>query len=159
MKAQFLLLIAILGFGSLTFAQNGKVKMDDQDKKAEHLINRLLDSLLIADFDQSAHAVAQLTHKSSLNSERDNLSRDLLDFSFKKAHDNAKFYAHPVKITRIQKTAVTAIGHSSNDTAEAGEERKYWIAKKPGVNGMPAPINVFFPADGGHPKINYMGSL
>jgi hypothetical protein len=156
------LIFSLILLGSLmgyAYGQNGTVKMDEKDKIAERLINRLLDSLMISDFDQSARAVAHLMHKSTLNSERDNLNADLLRFSFKKAHDNAKFYARPVKITRIQATAVTALGHPNYGTDEQGEERKYWIAKKTGVNGMPAPINVFFPKDGGHSKVNYIGSL
>lgn len=131
--------------------------MDSKDSSAETLLNDFMNALLLEDFSQSAVAVLPFVHKSLLSGSKDGLSRDLLDFSFKKAHSNARFYEVPVKITEVRNTKVTGIGF--RETAEAGEERKYWIAKRAGVNGMPAPINVFFPADGGPPKINYMGSL
>jgi hypothetical protein len=90
-------------------------------------------------------------------SEGNDLTTDIRQFSFKKAHSNAKFYQIPVKITRIRPTRVTAIGFE--ETAEKGSVVDYFISKKEGGNGLPAPIKIFFPADGGTPKISYMGSL
>lgn len=127
------------------------------DKRAEVLLNDFMKSLLIQDSDASAKACLKCVHKSLINSSGDNLTKDLRDFSFKKAHSNAKFYANPVKITRVRKNKVTAIGFK--ETGENGTEYSYFISKKEDVNGMPAPVNIFFPADGSAPKISYMGSL
>jgi len=127
------------------------------DKRAETLLNDFMKALLIENSEASAKACLKHVHKSLMNSNGDNLTKDLLDFSFKKAHSNAKFYANPVKITRVRKNKVTAIGFK--ETGENGSEYSYFISKKDGVNGMPAPVNIFFPADGSAPKISYMGSL
>ncbi len=134
-----------------------KVIMDQKDSIAHTLLNDFMTALLIEDFNESAQAVLPLVHQSLQNKTHTALTRDLMDFSFKKAHSNAKFYQVPVEITEVRATNVTGIGFK--ETAQLGEERKYWIAKKAGINGMPAPINIFFPADGSQPKINYMGSL
>lgn len=150
MKKFFTILLAILFINS--FSQDVK-----PDAKAEALITDFMKALLIDDSDASAKECLKYVHKSLMNSAGDDLTKDLRSFSFKKAHSNAKFYASPVKITRVRTNKSTAIGYG--DKAEKGTEYSYFIGKKAGVNGMPAPLNVFFPADGGAPKISYMGSL
>jgi len=166
MKKTALLIVLILSVAPILPAQSEALKdrmnttmQDKEDLQAEQLLNTLMQALLIEDFDVSAKAAFGLTHKSNYNLDHTALSRDLLDFSFKKAHSNAKFYQVPVKITRVQELKMTEIGHPRYNSYEKGSERKYWVAKKPGINGMPAPVAVFFPADGSEPKISYMGSL
>jgi hypothetical protein len=127
------------------------------DPAAVKLVDDFMTALRIAGDEESAKATLPLVHKSLLNPAKDDLSQDLRRFSFKKAHDNAKFYAAPVKVTRVRSTGITAIGFKQ--TAEAGSVVDYFIAKKDGVSGMPAPVRIFFPKDGGAPKIAYMGSL
>jgi hypothetical protein len=127
------------------------------DATCEKVLNQFMEALMIENADESAKEVMKFAHKSLYNASGTDLSKDLRSFSFKKAHDNAKFYQIPVKITRVRKTGVTAIGYG--DTAEKGTVYDYFIAKRVGVNGMPAPIKVFLPANGGEPKISYMGSL
>jgi hypothetical protein len=61
-----------------------------------------------------------------------------------------------VKITRIRRTGVSAIGF--RETAEKGKVTDYFVAKKDGVNGMPAPVKIFFPEGGGEPKISYVAA-
>lgn len=139
-------------FFSTSFAQNLEV-----NPKAEILLNDFIKALSIQDANESAKECLKYVHKSLKNTTGEDLTKDLRDFSFKKAHSNAKFYASPVKITRVRKNKVTAIGFQ--ETGEKGDEYSYFISKKNGVNGMPAPVNIFFPADGGEPKISYMGSL
>lgn len=169
-----IIVCAIVIFGApSTFAQLGNLRNAVKDRastvvqtvqsaatndpRAVTLLNDFLKALLIEDFNQSAKAVMPFVHKSLLNNNGDNLTQDLLNFSFKKAHSNAKFYTNPVNITRIRETSTTAIGFGN--TAEAGKVVDYFIGKKSGVAGMPAPVKVFFPANGGAPKISYMGSL
>jgi len=123
------------------------------------LINTFMDKLLIEDFNQSAKAVIPYVHKSLLSPDRRSLDGDTLAFSFKKAHENARFYQYPVSITRARKNHVTALGARSRGTAEAGSEISYFLAKKRSTDGAPAPLTVFFPADGSTPSISGMGSL
>lgn len=129
----------------------------DVDPRAVQLLNALMRGLATADPGESARALLPFVHKSLKNAAGDGLSRDLLQFGHKKAHANARHYAVPVQVTRVRTTSTTGIGFG--DTAEAGRVDDYFIAKRAGVNGMPAPVKVFFPADGGAPLVSYMGSL
>ena len=92
------------------------------------LLNKFLEALLIEDADASAKALLPLVHKSLMNDNGDDLTRDLRSFSFKKAHSNAKFYQSPVRVTRVRKTDTrTARGYG--DSAEKGRIEDYFIAK------------------------------
>lgn len=149
-------LLFFICFNLLVWSVNAQTKVQT-DARAIELLNNFMQALLIEDFEESALQVMKYTHKSLWNVDGTNLSKDLRDFSFKKANNNAKFYQVPVKVTRVRETSVTAIGY--DETAEKGKVVDYFIAKKAGVNGMPAPVKIFFPADGSAPKISYMGSL
>ncbi len=99
---------------------------------------------------------AKLVHASKLDPNNpQQLNADALRFSFKKAFANAKFYEP--KVIRVTATTTTGVGHGA--TAQLGRLHKYFVAKKPGVNGMPAPIQVFFPEQGGPPVLYDWGSL
>jgi hypothetical protein len=127
------------------------------DPRAVEVLNVFMQELMVSDEEESVQQVIRYVHKSLWNADGTDLTPDIRRFSFKKARDNAKFYQVPVKITRIRPSNVSAIG--LGETAEAGKVVDYFIAKKAGVNGMPAPVKIFFPADGSEPKISYMGSL
>ena len=140
--------------------QVAQAQMDEPlDPRAEKLLNDFLGALTsnAVDMDAAIKAALPHLHKSLLAPGGGDVSRDLRSFSFKKAWQNAQFYAQPVKITRIRKTGTTAIGF--RETAEKGKVTDYFVAKKEGVNGLPAPVKIFFPDDGSAPKIAYVGSL
>ncbi|MBK6461410.1 MAG: hypothetical protein IPF92_10415 [Myxococcales bacterium] len=109
------------------------------------------------DEEAAAAAIVPYLHKSLLDASGARLTTDVRSFSFKKAHGSAGLYSVPVTITRVRPSAVTAIGFGP--TGEQGRSIDYFVAKRPGVNGMPAPVTVFFPAGGGPPKVAYLGSL
>jgi len=109
------------------------------------------------DEEAAAAAIVPYLHKSLLDSTGARLTTDVRSFSFKKAHGAAGLYAVPVTITRVRPSAVTAIGHGP--TGEQGRSVDYFVAKRAGVAGMPAPVTVFFPVGGGPPKVAYLGSL
>lgn len=134
-------------------------QMDEAvDPRAEKLLNDFLGALTSSpDMDAAVKAALPHLHKSLLAPGGGDVSADLRRFSFKKAWENAKFYAQPVKITRVRRTGTSAIGF--RETAEKGKVTDYFVAKKDGVNGMPAPVKIFFPEGGGEPKISYVGSL
>jgi hypothetical protein len=48
---------------------------------------------------------------------------------------------------------------SAPTKSTAGELYKYFIAKKEGVGGMPAPIQIFYPEGGGDPIVYDFGSF
>ncbi len=121
------------------------------------LLNGVMNALLIADEDQSATAVLAYVHKSLKDRTGTALTADVRQFSFKKAHQNARFYALPVQVTRVRENNGTSIGFG--ETAEMGRTEDHFLAKKEGEVGLPAPMTVFIPTSGGPPKIAYLGSL
>src|SRR4051812_4438297 len=97
-KLIFFLILSLSAYGAGT----SKDCLDDKpDPKVEVLLNNFINALLIADENGSAKECLKYTHKSLWNSAGTDLTQDLRRFSFKKAHDNAKFYQVPVKITRV----------------------------------------------------------
>ncbi len=148
-----LTLSLITGLFSLSHAQEEITA----NPKAVELLNKFLTALSTPNFEESAKACVPFLHKTLLNSEGTNISTSLRDFSFKKAHTAANHYVNPVKVTRVRKTNQTQVGFGAS--AEAGEVDDYFIAKKEGDVGLPAPVKVFFPANGGEPSILYIGSL
>ncbi|MBK8217394.1 MAG: hypothetical protein IPK71_27015 [Myxococcales bacterium] len=122
---------------------------------------RLLDAFLSAlqgqrDEEAAARAVLPFVHKSMLGPSG-GLSDDVRRFSFKKAFGAAPLYAVPVVVTRVRPSSTTAIGFGP--TGERGRSVDYFVAKRPGQVGMPAPVTVFFPESGAPPSIAYVGSL
>lgn len=128
----------------------------------EASVPALLSSTLSAlqqnrDEEAAAAAIVPYLHRSLLDASGTHLSTDVRSFSFKKAHVTAGLYTIPVTITRVRPSTTTAIGYGG--AAEQGRLVDYFVGKRPGVNGMPAPVTVFFPASGGPPKVAYLGSL
>jgi hypothetical protein len=135
------------------------VPLAEFEKSAIEVTQKFMDALNSNSSDISAAAAAAMPfiHKSEYDNSGAALKKDRMDFSFKKAWQNAKFYETPIKVTRIQKQALSGIGFGAS--AELGVSYKVFIAKKSGVAGMPAALHVFIPKDGGKPKIHYYGSL
>lgn len=109
------------------------------------------------DPDAAAHAIVPLVHRSLLDGAGRDLSTDVRQFSFKKAHTDAGHYENPIRVTRTRVGSSTALGYGA--AAEKGQTVDYFIAKRDEGKGMPAPVTIFFPASGGPPKIAYLGSL
>ena len=128
-----------------------------RDAAAKALLNKFFKALSISDFEASIKACKPMMHKSLYNAQGNDISPDLRRFGFKKAHDGAKFYTQPVNITRVRETSMSGVGFG--DTAEAGQVVDYFVGKKDGVGGMPAPVKVFFPSNGNPAKIFYIGSI
>jgi hypothetical protein len=106
---------------------------------------------------ETAGKIAQkFYHKSHHAKAGDNLLPDRLRFSFKKGFTGIKFYEHPVKVSRVRKLTTQAIGFK--ETAERGTAFDYFIDKKPGVSGRPAPIRIFIGEMSGI-TIDDLGSL
>jgi hypothetical protein len=123
----------------------------------ERLVNELMRALLIEDEQARLDAVIQLVHKSLLNAPGNDLDPSVKAFSFRRASNAVRLYKIPVKITSVTRGSDTTVGFGG--TAETGRSDRFFVAKREGVAGLPAPIHVFFPADGGAPKILNMGSL
>jgi len=123
--------------------------------KIEQFLKILVDSPTI---EEAAKKVveANLVHISMLDkNDKSKLNADKMRFSFKKAYDSAKFYQP--KVTRVLKTSTTAVGFK--ETAQKGSLYKYWVAKKDGQAGLPAPLQIFVAEGGAEPVLYDFGSL
>jgi hypothetical protein len=100
--------------------------------------------------------VLPFLHKSLLT-KTGTLTDSLKRFSFKKACDGAQFYTVPVQITEVHKGRKVTVGFK--ETAEYGRIDKYFVAKKEGVAGRPAPLHIFWPDNGDSPVLINIGSL
>ena len=153
----FLFVFTAMFIQTLSKAQD--IPIDQFDKAGVVTLNGFIKAIMDNQGDEMAAAKAALSyvHKSEYDASGTNLLKDRLDFSFKKAWQNAKFYKNPIVITRVQKQNLTGIGFKT--TAQLGTSYKVWIAKNDGVAGLPAPLHIFFPADGSAPKLHNYGSL
>ena len=129
------------------------------DPAAVEVISRFLDICnRDGDLESKGREVvaARLVHASKLDLNNPaQLNADALRFGFKRAAENAHFYE--TRITRVTQTSTTGVGFGT--TAQRGRLYKYFVAKRAGVAGMPAPLHVFFPDQGGAPVLYDWGSL
>lgn len=127
------------------------------DPKAVELCTKFLQALLLEDETARLQAVMPLLHPSMYSNDKKGLAPNVRDFSYKKACGGVKFYAIPAEITEVHQGKVQTI--SVGETAERGRIDKYFVAKAAGQNGMPAPLHVFWPENGGPPVLVNIGSL
>jgi hypothetical protein len=149
-----LLVAALLVWGALSAWAIEKI---DPDPKGVELVNKLMKALTNADETKRLQEVLPLVHKSLKSKDGKDLDRTVKDFSYKKACTGAGNYKIPVEIHEVHKGTEMTIGFK--ETAETGRKDKYFVKKKDGVAGMPAPIIVFWPKGGGAPLVVDMGSL
>ena len=144
----------MLTFGALS--QAWSIEKIKADKQAVELINNFMKALQITDSEKREAAALKFLHKSMLTNDG-KMSNSLRNYSFKKACDGVKFYDVPVKITEVHKGKTSTVGFK--ETAERGRTDKYFVGKKEGAAGRPAPLHVFWPEGGGKPMIINIGSL
>jgi hypothetical protein len=138
-------------------AAQAVVKKVEANPKGTELVSKLLAALSIEDEKARLAAVVPLMHKSLLTADGKDLDRNIKEFSYRKAVANVKFYAQPASIFEVHELAEQTIGFQ--ETSERGIVFKYFVNKKEGEAGRPAPIHVFFPSSGGEPKLVNIGSL
>jgi hypothetical protein len=157
MKLRNLFLLVFLGFFNKGKAQD--ISVNQFDKRGIAVIDSFMSAIMHNQADENAAAQAAMPyiHRSEYDNSSQHLKQDRMDFSFKKAWQNVKFYKWYAQLTRVQKQSLTAIGFGN--TAETGIVYKVWVAKRVGAEGLPAPVGVFFPSNGGDPKIYSYGSF
>lgn len=84
-----------------------------------------------------------------VNEDGRSLRGSVKPYSLKKDFQNVKFYANPIKITRVNVAKNRSSGYGPS--AIRGTIYKIWIDKSAGQAGMPAPISILSPE--GHPAI------
>ena len=113
-----------------------------------------------SDLDACAEKVLSVAGGNLVNESGESLRTDVKPYSLKKDFDNIKFYADPIKITRVNVSSNN--GNGFGESAIKGQLYKIWIGKKDPANGMPAPVSIIVPE--GHatiktPKVVGIGSF
>ena len=158
MRPSHRLMSALLASFALALcARVQAVEKIEPDPKGVKLCADFLTALAIEDAAKRLEAVIPLLHKTLLTEDGKDLTPDVKRFSYNKACTNAKFYKQPAQVTEVHKGMEGTVGFGK--TAEKGRADKYFVAKKEGVAGRPAPLHVFWPSDGGAPKLINIGSL
>lgn len=156
-RSHWLSLVLLAIFGVALCGRVLAVEKIDPDPKGVKLCTDFLAAVSIEDEAKRLEAVIPLLHKSLLTDDGKDLKPDVKRFSYGKACTNAKFYKQPAEVTDAHKGTESKVGFGK--TAEKGRADKYFVAKKDGVAGRPAPLHVFWPSDGGAPKLINIGSL
>ena len=155
-RAQRISALCALCFILSALNQTWAIEKIKADSRAVQVINRFMRALSLTDTIKREAKVVKALHKSMLTRDGQ-VTASIKTYSFKKACDNVHLYRVPVKITEVHKGRVVTIGFK--ETAERGRIDKYFIAKRRGVAGVPAPLHIFWPEMGGKPKLINIGSL
>jgi hypothetical protein len=152
-------LMLVLSFVALTWSARAEAQDAPPDERGLEKIKQFMEiSMSTPDINEAGKKLvaAKVVHSSKVDkNDNTKLNPDSLRFAFKKAHGNVKMY--DLRVTRTVLTGTSAVGFGP--TAQKGKLYKYFIAKKEGVNGMPAPIQVFYPEDGSEPVVYDFGSF
>lgn len=116
---------------------------------ARQLVEEFVKLLATYEVENAAWRVAPFLHRSLLQGEM--MQPQFKQNNFYNAHQRFRSYKVPVNFIKVQSTNRTAIG-SLRDRDE-GEEFVYTLEKTVDNGGMPGTVRVFFPKNGGGPKI------
>ncbi|MCF8245762.1 MAG: hypothetical protein K9J37_14295 [Saprospiraceae bacterium] len=116
---------------------------------ARQLIEDFVKLLATYEVENAAWRAAPFLHRSLLQGEM--MQPQFKQNNFYSAHQRFRSYKIPISFVKTQATNRTAIG-SLRDRDE-GEEYVYTLEKNMDNGGMPGTVRVFFPNDGGGPKI------
>ena len=122
----------------------------NRDQAAEQLINDLFALFQSLDENTCAQMSISIVHRSLVKFQE--LEKNFYKYKFLKAYQNASRYQHPVKIEGVKPTGRNSMG--TRDQKENGEEVMYEISRKEDIGALPGHVRVFFPANGGLPKIS-----
>ncbi|KOY86329.1 hypothetical protein AD998_09395 [bacterium 336/3] len=125
----------------------------------EEYVNILTSS---KDLDECAQRFTSIAGGGLINEDPVNvtLRQTVQPFSLKKDFNNIKFYAQPVKVTRVNVSKTGGSGYGAS--AVAGTIYKIWIDKKDPKQGMPAPVSIVVPENHSTiktPKVMNIGSF
>ena len=102
-----------------------------------------------ADLDECAEKVIVVMGGSLVNEDGESLRNTIKPYSLKKDFNDVKWYADPIKITRVNVSYSNGDGYGAS--AIKGKKYKIWIDKADKNTGMPAPISIIVPE--GHAEI------
>lgn len=121
-----------------------------KDTAAIALINNLFALFESLDEETCAQMAISIVHQSLVKAQQ--LDASFRKYKFSKAYHNAPLYISPVQVEGIKPTGRKSMG--LRDQKEAGEEVMYEVARKKDIGALPGHVRIFFPANGGLPKIS-----
>lgn len=143
------ILFALVSFSVFAQSRAGDIPFDQVPDEVLEVLNQYVSVLNSETLEKCAAEFFAIAGGSLVNPDGTALDIDLPKYSLKKDYENIKFYAQPLKITRINRRWTNGDGYGKS--ALAGWIYKIWIAKKPGTPGMPAPISIIVAKN--HPTI------
>lgn len=166
---KFKLLFVFIAFFGFAMNMNAQSKANDIPvKKLPSEVKAVLEQYVSilrnsSTLDECADKVIQVAGAGLVNEDGQSLRGTVKPYSLKKDWQNIKYYANPIKITRVNKNP-NPLTSGYGASAFKGIHYKIWIAKKSGGAGMPAPISILVPLDKSNPlvqgpKIFGIGSL
>ncbi len=163
MKNFFLASFVVLSSISFVFGQSrandipvSKLPSEVKDVLVQY-VNILKNS---QDLEECAEKFLEVAGGSLVNEDGETLRTNVQPYSLKKDYNGVKFYADPVKITRVNVSYTN--GSGLGWSALKGKTYKIWIAKNKKSAGMPAPISIIVPEEHESiktPKVIGIGSL
>ena len=163
MKKLTFLTFFMFGFIFSVFCQSraNDIPTDKLPKEVKTVLEQYLTILRTsADIDQCAGKFLDLAGGGLVNEDAKSLRQDVARFSLNKDFSNVKFYANPLKVSRVNQSYSN--GDGLGWSAIKGKKYKIWIEKADKSNGMPAPVTILVPE--GHesikvPKVVNIGSF
>jgi len=131
-------------------SQNNPTSALADHDAARQLVEAFFKLLATYEVENAAWRAAPFLHRSLLQGEM--MQPQFKQNNFYAAHQRFRSYKQPVNFIKTQNTNRTAIG-SLRDRDE-GEEFVYTLEKTVDSGGMPGTVRVFFPKNGGSPKIS-----
>lgn len=122
----------------------------NREQEAEILLQRLLDCLARYGTQTGSSHTAELIHPTLLQNGQ--LEERFRKHSVEVACQRLHLYKQPFQIEDEKSTGRRSLGFLSNK--EEGEEIKYSLARLRPDGGMPGYVRIFFPANGGPPRIS-----
>ncbi|MBK9015903.1 MAG: hypothetical protein IPM82_18600 [Saprospiraceae bacterium] len=116
---------------------------------ARQLVEEFVKLLATYEVENAAWRAAPFLHRSLLQGEM--MQPQFKQNNFYSAHQRFRSYKMPVSFIKTQSTNRTAIGGLRD--RDEGEEFVYTLEKMVDNGGMPGTVRVFFPKNGGGPKI------
>ncbi|GAB4402351.1 MAG: hypothetical protein OHK0053_26220 [Microscillaceae bacterium] len=165
MKKIFLCFAAILlsaPAGLLAQSRTHDIPVEQLPSSVKQVLEQYIEVLRSSpSLDECAARFVDVAGGSLVNEDGQTLRSSVKPYSLKKDFENIKFYAQPLKISRVNANPI-ASSSGFGPSAIRGKVYKIWIDKAAGQAGIPAPISIMIPE--GHesiktPKVVSIGSL
>ena len=154
MRYSSLFLLLLLASPLSLFSQSRTYDIDKEDLPVE-VEKALIKYVELLRSDIGLNKVSQafvgLAGGSLVNEDGQSLRSSVKPYSLKKDYQNIKYYAYPLRITRVNRSP-TPRSSGYGASAIQGTVYKIWIDKAEGQNGLPAPVSILVPE--GHPSIH-----